>query len=757
MQWNPNAPATLGLEWFPGGSGVVSLDSMLKMAAVSFDQSTSQAIGGIRIPNVGIPVRGGIYSVAAYDAESAVAGAVSTLVAVPNEDVSLGTWTNQAGGTSNIFQAIDEGVVPASADFIKAGGTSTIYTGRMNTGSLSLTGQRILRVRLAVYCAIGATGLITTNLNIAGNNYFGQIGFGPSPGPIWLSKTWDYNPATLKPWTIADVQAFDTTDEWLVTAQTNAAVWSAVVVYAAVLYVDLVPETRLAVGTLDDSASGLTPNGWNTATMLTPTGGTWTKDGSGRHLVTVRRLTSSGAMSVPYLDAITDAPAIASGWSPQVDATWGTVVAMGDPTTRIMPVVLRTTAPADSDDSLPYVSRLDTEVFGFAVVQQEISQATAGSYGVIRFLVDPHTATGGLDIKVRRRSDSVQLGSTYSLSPDQARAMPLVSGTMHLAQVQLLTPATLAAGVQYYVEFSSSSQSWLVSVLTTLNVANNATYRGATDRALALGSEQDYYDVPVTVATIPTAPANVTAAVDTLAVDETVGCTTAIERVALSWDRTGLAGSFDRYEIERSEDGGGTWFPIATIFDETIELWHDSESRYGADVSYRVRVIRADSAFSDWATTVGSVVKELAAPVVVFTSNYAQVITAAYDYRPGRQYTFHAADEQVNQAVYGRDYQLGFQPSEERGATVTLTLLVGIDDKLPPGGNLGQAAFDQLRAISRASVPYVCALDHLGNRWMGMLRVPEGNQDAQGGADRYIIEVTVTEETATPYVVQITS
>src|SRR5580765_750330 len=118
--WNPNSPGTLGMEWLPTAAGAIAVgvgggNEGSSIAAVSYDQSTSQAIGTIQIANVGIPTRGGIYAVEAYDNETAVTDAVTWVDAVANEDVSIGTWKTQAGGTSNLYLGMDEGFV-ASPD-----------------------------------------------------------------------------------------------------------------------------------------------------------------------------------------------------------------------------------------------------------------------------------------------------------------------------------------------------------------------------------------------------------------------------------------------------------------------------------------------------------------------------------------------------------------------------------------------------------------------------------------------------------------
>lgn len=760
MNWNPHATATLGLEWVPTASGLYALDSQLKMVATSFDQSTSQIIGAVEVANAGLPTRGGLYVVEVYDGENGIpVDSVASHIAVPNEDVSIGSWLNQAGSGSNLYQSIDEGSSTDRTDYIvKSGGVST-YNGRLNTGSFfSLTGQRILAVKLNVYVGIGPTGLLNYGLNIGGSNYAGS-GSITSPGTFNFAKTWYYNPATDKPWTIADVQAFDTTDEFYVQAATTAGVWAAVAVYAVWMTVYTVTENRIAVGTLSDVASGLTAGtvaapAWNSASMLTPTGGAWTKDGSGRHLYTVRRINSAGSMNVPYLDAGVAAP-IGQSWDATLDSTFGYMTAQ-TAQTRLYPFVQRTTAPADSVDSQPFCAQVSALVYTGRNAESEFDGAAALAYGVLRVALNADVAGADLTVKIKRRSDNVQLGGTLTVTAAQVQA--LGSG-WQILQVQLPATATLAAATQYYAEFSSaaaSSAGWQVLALTASGAGQTATYGGTTDAATINGAgENTSIDVAMTISTVPTAPAALTAAAGSLLMSgETICCVDSIARADLTWSVTALGGSFLRYEIQRSTDGGFSWVDIATVTVEAVAAWEDYEGPRGVVTAYRIRVVRTDLAFSSW-TTSGNITKTVGDNSMHAVSNYDPSFCFAFDYRPSKGYTHGEADDQVLMPVYGRDYQLGFNPLENRGSVARYDAIVGVDDKIPIGGGAGWRAFDVLRGLARAPLPYVCLLDANGNQMFAQLKVPSGTEE-QAGA-RYIAPITASEITATPYVVEVTS
>lgn len=599
--WNPNAGGTAGLEWLPHTESSVTLDSATKCACQSMLQTASQATGTARVWVAGIPTRGGLYALEVYDNETAVPSNVTTLTAQPNEDVTLNGWTEDDGSTTTIYDQIDETTIDV-ADYIKASSTGKYY-GRLNTGGLSLTGKRILGVQLTIlYTYLGGfVGAI--GLNLSGTDYTGTT----VPYSLTLATrtaTWLYNPSTKAPWTIAQVQALDTTDEWWVSA--GVASGGSLFVYQAYLTVLIADENRIAVGPLDDTASALTANAWNAITLTTPTGGTWTKDGSGRHLYLLRRLNSTGALAVPTL-AGTAAPNPARGFSPTLDPTNGYATEMGDSTPTVFPLIQRTTAPAESVDSQPYKDLLPALVFTGQDAEQEVSNHSSANYKRVRALVKPNSATADLLIKVKRRSDNVQLGATITLTKAAVDACPDEGNGWKAIDETMSSVAALVAATQYYIEFSSASAGtgtdyWSVVALDTGDQGNGATYQGTTDRAVVNGTEADRYDLAVTVASVPTAPSGFAYALGTQTRDATIRGTTTLKRVDASWSATALAGSFTRYELERSEDGGTTYVPVAWITTEATVAFSDYESPRGVAVSYRLRVVRSDGVASDWVT-----------------------------------------------------------------------------------------------------------------------------------------------------------
>lgn len=783
--FNPNANATLGLEWHVHRSGLFTLDSKVKAVGMSLVQSTAQNIGAVRIPLGPLPVRGGNYAVEVFDNETAVASNVLVGVAFPNEDVSgVGfptAWHEDDGTATNIYDQIDEGYPFDLSDYIRllAGITTpTTYRGRFNTASfVTLTSKRILRVTLGVIGVLGPWAVGELGLNLSGVDYPAFQLAGPTTDPYVWTKDYYLNPSTNAPWTIAEVQAFDSSDEWYIIGQT-LNVWTEIRVYAAFLEVTYCDENRIAVGTLDDTASGLTANDWNAATMTTPTGGTWGKDGSGRHLYVVRRLSDTGAITVPYL-AAPDVGPNATGWSPTVEATYGYVTAMNDAHERIMGVIVRTTAPADSVDSQPYTRTAPTAVHASNTVDMEFTPGASTNYGFVRFMVNPSGIPDAatLTIKVKRVSNGVQAGGDFDITAAEIRALPSLGdaprpnlgdsqiltygGGWRLVEGQLASVAALSSGVQYQFELTADDGSapsgdapydcFFVNILDSNGQGNAAGFGSTTDRA---ESDNDL-DLAITIATVPTAPANFAAAERVVQHDPTaIAGTTTRDVVDLTWSATSLSSDFERYIVRRSDDGGTTYKVIASIVDESIEAWTDEEALRGVETYYDIRVVRADGATSYSATPATATCQAYGCEML-FVSNYSPDLAAMYDRRPSMSFDNADAGVATADPIYGRDKLVGAQPLEALGWSASFVLQVGFDTNTPAGGGAATLAFEPLRAIAKAQIPYVCVLDHYGTRMYAQLRLVGGAHENPG--ERYTASCVAIEVDEDPFVVEVST
>lgn len=776
MQFNQNSTDIKGPEWFPYVQGSILLDSFTKCALGEMVQTVGQATGWVKVGVRQIPVRGGTYVVEVYDQGGAVPPNGNQQVAVPNEDVSgtgttVTTWCDQAVGTSNIFQSIDDGLSPNTSDYIRTGtngpGGPGRYVSRFNTGSLTLTGKRILAVRLVLVIAGTTSGTWSAGLNLGGVDYSALsnipiIPSGVNVADMTYTKEWNINPSTGLPWTIAQVQALDTTDEWWV--ESTLAVGGVTILFNCYLMVIYADENRLAVGLLDDRASALSPNLYNIVPLLTPTGGTWTKDGTGMHLYGIRRTSDSGALQIATLDS-GKVLSVARSSTPTLDPTYGYIPFTSDltPQSPALALVQVTTAPADSVDSQPYLKLVESQVFSGQDAEQEFSGAAVANYKFVKFVAKPGAATAAMLIKLKRRSDNVQLGGTATLPTSLAVGGDVVSvtpvaGGLYLIMVALSSAATLATATQYYIEFSSATASgapWVVIAGDTTQHGDAASFGGTTDRGLVNGSEADRYDVFTTIGlSSVVAPGSFAGVAQTQPISGSTVCGVAtIGRAHLSWTATSLAANFGYYDLQRSDDGGTTYTTIGYLLTESLVAFDDYEALRNVATKYRIKVVRLDGLPSDYTAVATVTVPETCAEII-FVSNYDPTTNIAYDRRPQADYDVLDSGAAITVPIYGRDRQLGFQPTERLGVTARFTVLVGIDSRVPAGGGLSVNAFAPLRAIAVAPLPYVCVLDRWGTRLMAQLRVPDASHTEPLG--QYAASIEATEVTTTPFAVSVT-
>ena len=84
-----------------------------------------------------------------------------------------------------------------------------------------------------------------------------------------------------------------------------------------------------------------------------------------------------------------------------------------------------------------------------------------------------------------------------------------------------------------------------------------------------------------------------------------------------------------------------------------------------------------------------------------------------------------------------------------------MVLAVGFNDRVPAStmdtGGVSVRAFDPLRAIAKAAIPYVCVLDAYGGRLYAMLAVPSGSH--LNPVERYLAEIIAPELSDIAYIV----
>lgn len=760
---NPSYPAVIGPEWLPTVPRAYPIAKGQASPVARVRSLAAENIGGLRLgvgSNPSVTDRAFV-AVDIYAEGNEAPQALSVVEYPPILDETIGNWTTNAGGVVNLFARIDDALVypPVGGDYIRqiVGGNSAYRCSVDSSGFPA--GARVLRV--SVGCVIGMVSLPGTAFVEIGLYHEptttpyvppGGIVFtnGLIPNKVTYIDCGEINPVTLLPWTPADIQSFDSGD-WHIRFASAGTGSNGPSIHSAALRVSYLPvENRAAVATWRRPAGSVTSPINTDALVPMPAGtGAWAKANATNYLYVPRiardRLVGGSAPvagDVTLLAAQQDLGATgnppglhsappAGPPAMQAIATdeHGQLVSSFAATDVAAPrIVVRTSAPADSNDSLPYLRDSSSVVLRSLHATQQVGQRFTTSTGPrsylgVRFVVKPPTAQdGNLIVRILRVSDSVQFGGTFSISADQVRALPEIVGSGGFRYVEgfLDSAATLATATQYEGQLlatTTSTDPWTVIMMSAVG-AGGQSYGGTTDFArlgtIAGGSSLTEQDLTLMFLEQPSAPATAIAQIRQQSQDGD-GCWCSVkyvDQVEVDWAATSITSSFSRYEIEReTDDGLGLgWLPVWTITTEATSIWWDYEAPMDRPSRYRVRVVSTASAFSDWRTT-DWVTPRSYGNEVVFTSNHAPALQLVYERTPEVQFGFldHQSDETIR--IYGADYQVSFFDPNDRGMSQSLDLVVQFGRT--PSDNLARplnmdAVFGPLRLLSRSTaIPYV--------------------------------------------------
>ena len=802
VAWSPSYPAVIGNEWLPSVPRSFPIAKGQPSPATRIRSLGAENINALR---VGVGSNPAVTSRAfvvfdIYEEGDELAQTLSLSEPAPVLDETIGNWTTNAGGTTNLWAQIDDAVVypPLGSFYIRqiiAGNSA--YRASVDSSGFP-AGARVLRV--GVECVIGMEDLP--------GSAFVEIGLfhqpsstvhtppggivytnGLIPNKVTIVDCGEINPQTLLPWTPADIQSFDSGD-WHIRFAAAGSPPNGPIVASAALRVSYLPvENRVAVATWRRPAGAVSSPITTDALVPMPAGtGAWAKATATNYIYVPRiaRDTLVGgsapvANDITLLAAQQDLGALGNpaglSYAPPVGppamsllttTEHGQATALFEGELVTVPrIVLRTTAPADSADSLAYVRDSSSTVLRDLTVSQQVGQRVTTSTGPrsylgVRFLViPPATADGTLTVRVLRVSDSVQFGGTFTITADQVRALPAITGTeSRYVQGFLDSAAVLATGTQYEIQMLVSAGDWRV-VMPSAVGAGGQSFGGTTDFArlgtIGAGSSLTEQDLTIMLLEQPAAPATAVATVRAQPQDgDSCWCSVAeVDQVEVDWAATALAGSFDRYEIEREIDEGASngFEPVWTITTEATSVWWDYEMPMDRAVRYRVRVVTTASAFSDWRTT-DWVVPEHRGNEVVFTSNHDPALQVVYEREPDVDFAFlsQRGDELV--PIYGADYQVAFSDPSDRGVSEAFDLIVNFGRR--PSDNLGRPlnmrdVFAPLVAIIRAAgptIPYVCVRHRDGAVTYATVSLGTGRQRQPG--NRWHVPVTVTPVTGVP-------
>lgn len=784
MTFNPNSPNTLGLEYFPYQEGLTSLASASQGVGIGVVSSAAQTVTGLYVPTLWSgPTSGyGRLWVDTHDMTTPPsAGAITELVYSPNEDKARSNTTrSDFFTTSSLYTTVndtDDSGPPEATDYIvnsNTGGTGT-YRCQFNTSGISNT-YRIAYVRFEIRAKGFDWSWQQPTIDLEwwnGGTKLGRIGT-ISPPQDYVFRTYSFGPYYFDfynegSWLQPEIVNLDSNTSRNMGFTLNYAC----AISRITMIVGVVTEDRAAVGI--GTKVTVPPSGTQTGqviTMKTPLNvSNWVKANSKTYMHVVRRLEdpfsslSTITPAIPYLDS--------GSASPHNEGN-DYAVTLEDKAGRVSSSTLGTAthglwmavAGAQSADSMPYWDLDAKPCHATSTLKQGINGASVQAYKRVKFLVGISTTpTASLSIKIKRSSDNVQMGGTGTLAvadlADSSIATLVGSRTLfdgrtmsvYSVTVTLASTATLAAATNYYVEWTSSTTEawfplWLDSTASH-GLTGNVTYGGTTNQADVAGVTTAGVDFAVTLGSVPTALAGLTVTLDTVSLPN--GYSTQYARVA--WTASSLTSSFLRYEVERSEDAGASWTTIGyvTSSENTHNYFDDYEGARGVATLYRVRVVRSDGAQSDWTTAGSSVTPASISGVVVFCANAQPSLTTGYPVLgPETSYKMLNGDKLVLVEMHGRDYQVAFKQSENRGVQWPFEILVHANPSVAPATGAGIRAFDTLAAIARAEAPYLCLLTFDGERLFGALAFPEGVRRYQ-----YTAKVVFTQTAGSPSVVTV--
>lgn len=801
--YNPNSPSTVGEEWLANlyGTWDVAAQGAWAQRIRSRAAETINRLGVWMVtPFSPIAPNNGrdIVLMEIIPAGSEIpSGTVSTFTYAPSADTTVTNWVNQAASAVNIFNVIDEGVAtPNIADYIVSTNPgSDLYRCRFASGGFSATARVLgLQFRLALVSPPFSGG---ANLTVQLYHIPSTTAYLPSSPYVSIpadgqTKTititlGDINPNTGLPWTPADIIAFSS-GTWALQVQQAANGLNSLRIVAAELQVIAQSvENRVAAATWVASA-GLTYSAnifqySNAFVALPGAGASWAKPLSGDFTVLLRRPVDAsiiwGVSGTPHnpvfpwlsaqvasVETASAVPGVASA-IPVLDA-YGQVTSIDFTSAtrgRTIPLIVSTSAPTTSQDSLPYYLTNDlTHMPGInnaQTVTQQFTAPASATFDFIRLELKPGLASQAVLIKVKRVSDNVQFGNTITVTAAAAAALA-AQGNGFVIFATTGVGAVLVSGTRYYIELTSADSTtlglgWQTVLIGDASMGGGtgsslATFGGATDTALVAGVAKTELDMPFALAQLPATPAGLAVAVQNVVpasfkVAQGCGIPT-VQAVRVSWTATALGATWTRYEVQRTENGGTTWKDIAWgTSAEANVIFTDYESPRGVNVQYRIRVVRSDGAISNYTAASAGVTCQPYGCEMIFVSNESQSLVVAYNREPELKYGFIAPQRDQFWEIYGADYAVAFMESEDPGIAVGALLTVNFAT-LPPVDDV--TVFSPLRSMCRAPVSYVCVLDFSGSRFFAHVQFPTGTWTEPGY--NYHADVMITEITGTPSV-----
>ena len=282
-----------------------------------------------------------------------------------------------------------------------------------------------------------------------------------------------------------------------------------------------------------------------------------------------------------------------------------------------------------------------------------------------------------------------------------------------------------------------------------------ASFGGSTNGAFIGSTHFTNRDLSINLVRQPNPVTAPTAAIVNVSVTTFSDQATTVPHVNVGWTApaSGMGASFARYEIER-QTGTGPWQRIADITNPATVTFQDREASRTVASTYRIRCIGVDGRFSVYATTAAVTPTDPRAMLILSSNHDPAQFVHLYeltDTSDGETvYPMLSASHDETVAIHGADYQIVFMEAEDRGTGWRTRVSL----KQKTMTTKGLAKFDALTALVRSlTVPYICALDHQGNRIYGHVSVAEGVQTQPDYRFTAALEITPTHTEPVPVVV----
>jgi hypothetical protein len=808
--WNPSFPDQLGNEFLFVTHETSRVATAAPARAMRMASTTTETVTSLKLSAEVNPLlkADGRTVIDVIEEGAELTPMFETAKLVPSADVRVGGWRHVSGSSTNLWSEIDGQADqwPAATSIGIVNKTvpndpyEVAFDASMFGPGGSAVASRVGFVGVRAILGVRDSGWrkLAVEIVIDGVAYpphggsLRNINFG---GALHALFWGEFNPATNRPWTPADIAKFGpgggskvrVTSQQLTSAQYP-------VVAALSIYVAYLPvENRAAVGVwrrpvdLRDRLVNVT-----TDALYTYPAGTsgWSKQAGRRYLYVWRQASTPAlwgpviADDVRWAGLVQDlgslgqprgrvypltvvsppnAPSHAMASDPAVVDVLGAPAARFAASSPVAYAVVPMVTATPSVDSQPY--RLDLVDLDRArlradqSIAQRVVPASAQSYAGVRLIIAPPiSANATLTVAVRRVSDGVQMGGTFTATAAQVRALPALAGGKARYVFGLLSVATgtLAAGTAYAITLTTTAvpvtDPWF-ALVADASLGPAAAFGGGVNGVTVGAQHFGDRTMAVTLVRQPDTPTSPAAVAEQVPISTVAGEVTTVPHVRVSWTApaTPLGAAFARTEIERSTPSG--WELVATILDEPLVTWLDREVARNTATAYRVRAVAKDGRTSPWAAS-GTVTVTASQAVVVLTSNQRPELELVHLVDRAASYPLLGADGAETVAIHGRDYQVVFTESENRGVGWTTNITVS---QLVASGPGGRARFDRLVALARAvDIPYVCAMDHRGTKIYGHLTVSDA-QMAQP-ADRYTatIDMIPTTNVAAPVEVDVT-